>query len=133
MELAKWSIVLLMLFLASAVALLGVIALVVEVHLRRRATMMSTEELERIVYGDRQTPRGFDWYLDYVGRERLSVRTFVSLIEARDATELYRRWPSLEKDFLRAERANGRQGRPLIMDAMFHYRGYVRELIRRRN
>ena len=78
-----------------------------------------------------QTPKAFDEYLDYVGRDQLSVRTFVSLIDARDLTELYRQWPALEKDFLRGERAAGHRGRPLIMDCMYQYRGYVRELKRR--
>ena len=134
MEPAKWFVGVLMLFLVGAPIVFGLVGLLLEVEQRLRARKMSTDELQRIVFG-RASAEGFDfdWYLDYVGRDRPSVRRFLTLIEARDLPRLYREWPALEKDFLRGEDAAGHRGRPLIMDCMFHYRSYVRELMRRRD
>ena len=116
---------------AVSVIFFGLIALLLEVDLRRRVRRMSTEELRRVVFSEGQTPPEWDWYLDYVGRDRESVHRFLALIDARDLPALYHQWPALEKDFLSGERAAGHRGRPLIMDCMFQYRGYVRELMRR--
>jgi len=60
------------------------------------------------------------------------VAEFRRLVEARDVKALRRRWPRLQRSFIKFERAAGYRGRPLILNYYFALMVGLREVARRR-
>lgn len=112
-------------FILTVAALSFVIWSTLKVVTKLQVRRETTAELERIVFA---VPAD---YLEFVGLHRASVVRFRELVERKDLASLYREWPTIERDFLAAEREAGHRGRPLIMDYMLDYRAYIRELMRR--